>query len=61
MSDHLIHLRTTFHILRDQTLFVMQSKFTFGVSQMHYVGHVISGQGVVMDPHKVEAVVNWPC
>ena len=27
---------------------------------MTFLGHVISVDGVSVDPHKIEAIVNWP-
>jgi hypothetical protein len=28
--------------------------------RIHYLGHVISGEGIVVDPTKVEAIMEWP-
>ena len=28
--------------------------------RIHYLGHVISGEGIVVDPAKVEAIMEWP-
>ncbi|PHT85500.1 hypothetical protein T459_07606 [Capsicum annuum] len=36
------------------------SKCSFGQSQMEYLGHIITGQGVSPDPAKINAMVNWP-
>jgi hypothetical protein len=36
------------------------SKFSFYQSNIHYLGHIISGEGIVMDPVKVEAIMEWP-
>ena len=30
------------------------------MEKVHFLGHVISKVGVLVDPPKVEAVVNWP-
>jgi hypothetical protein len=32
----------------------------FYQSRIHYLGHVISGNGIVVDPAKVEAIMEWP-
>ena len=32
----------------------------FYQSRIHYLGHVISGEGIAMDPAKVEAIMEWP-
>lgn len=35
------------------------SKCVFAQRQLRYLGHVISDQGVAMDPDKVQAVLHW--
>ncbi|KAJ9543487.1 hypothetical protein OSB04_023194 [Centaurea solstitialis] len=35
-------------------------KCSFGQTAVEYLGHIINGQGVAMDPKKIEAVVDWP-
>jgi hypothetical protein len=35
------------------------SKYLFYQSKIHYLGHVISGEGIVVDPAKVEAIMEW--
>jgi hypothetical protein len=32
----------------------------FYQSKIHYLGHVISGEGIVVDLAKVEAIMEWP-
>jgi hypothetical protein len=36
------------------------SKCSFYQSKIHYLGHIISGEGIVVDPVKVEAIMEWP-
>ncbi|GJT24415.1 transposon ty3-I gag-pol polyprotein [Tanacetum coccineum] len=40
--------------------YVKRSKCVFEAASLDYLGHIISGQGVEMDPKKVEAVTTWP-
>jgi hypothetical protein len=35
-------------------------KFSFYQLRNHYIGHAISGEGIVVDPTKVEAIMEWP-
>jgi hypothetical protein len=32
----------------------------FYQSKIHYLGHAISDEGIVVDPTKVEAIMEWP-
>ena len=59
-KDHMVHVRIVLAILRGHTLFAKESKCCFGVGQVEYLGHFITGKGVSTDPRKVEVVVQWP-
>src|SRR3954462_12735505 len=45
--------------LREHQLYAKFSKCEFWLKQVDFLGHVISAEGVAMDPIKVEAVLNW--
>ena len=59
LSSHVAHVRKTFEILRQHSLFAKVSKCEFFRSSVHYLGHVVSEQGLSPDPAKVQAVANW--
>lgn len=40
-------------------LFMKLSKFEFHKTKIDYLGYRISENGLEMDPHKVQAVVEW--
>ena len=54
------HVRVVLALLRNNTLYAKASKCYFGVNQVEYLSHFISGEGVSTYPRKIEAVVNWP-
>jgi hypothetical protein len=58
--SHLDHLKVVLQLLSDHHLFVKLSKCSFGMGEVEYLGHVVSGHGVTMDKHKVQAVMDWP-
>ena len=60
MAQHLGHVRAILSLLQQHRLFVKKSKCAFGSSSIAYLGHVISANGVTMDPAKVQAVEDWP-
>jgi len=45
------------HILRDRKLFTKLSKCEFWLEKVQFLGHVISKDGVAVDPIKVESVM----
>lgn len=59
-SAHLSHLETTLNILSNHKFLANISKCVFGMTSLTYLGHIISGDGVQMDPSKIESILNWP-
>ncbi|XP_004292526.1 PREDICTED: uncharacterized protein LOC101313866 [Fragaria vesca subsp. vesca] len=59
LPSHLEHLEMIFRQLQQHKLKVKQSKCSFGVRQVEYLGHVISAKGVSVDPKKVECIRTW--
>ena len=59
-ADHLKHVKAVFQLLHQHHLCVKRSKCSFGASSVGYLGHIISENGVAMDPTKVAAVEAWP-
>ncbi|XP_073120440.1 uncharacterized protein [Henckelia pumila] len=47
-------------ILRTEHLYAKLSKCEFWLNRVIFLGHVISGDDISVDPSKVEAVINWP-
>ena len=59
-KDHLSHLEFVLSILKQHQLFARFSKCTFGVREIDYLGHTLSGAGVAMETTKLQAVLDWP-
>ena len=57
---HLQHLRTVLELLLNHQLFAKRSKCVFGCSEVEYLGHIISRQGVSTNHKKATVVVSWP-
>ena len=54
------HLRVVLQTLRNERLYAKFSKCEFWLSEVAFLGHVVSGDGIKVDPKKTEAVKNWP-
>lgn len=59
-EEHLQHLREVLQILRDANLYAKLSKCTFGTHELEFLGHIISKDGLKVDPKKTAAVTSWP-
>lgn len=59
-SDHLKHVEQVFQLLQQHQFKVKLSKCSFAKQQLHYLGHVLSPNGVANDPSKVAIVQKWP-
>ena len=57
-EEHEEHLRIVLQILRERKLYAKLKKSEFWLNQVVFLGHVISKDGITMDPNKIEAVVN---
>jgi len=60
MDEHLQHLRTVLQLLRDNHLYAKMSKCTFARTELEFLGHILSGDGLRVDPKKTSAVADWP-
>jgi hypothetical protein len=59
-EKHLQHLKITLNVLANNQLVANRKKCAFAQLKVEYLGHVISLEGVAMDPSKVECVHQWP-
>ncbi len=55
-EEHLCHLREGY----DLPIFVSPKKCGFLKPQVHFLGHMISAQGIQPDPAKTEVVKSYP-
>jgi len=60
LDEHTHHLRIALDVLRRNELDAKFSKCEFCLEKVAFLGHVVSSEGVSVDPQKIEAVTNWP-
>ena len=58
--EHLEHLEEVFHRLRKADLKMKCSKCDFFKSKIHYLGHLISAEGIRPLPNKLDCIRNMP-
>nr|AAV31273.1 putative polyprotein [Oryza sativa Japonica Group]AAV31377.1 putative polyprotein [Oryza sativa Japonica Group] len=58
-EEHEEHLRLALEKLREHQLYAKFSKCEFWLSEVKFLGHVISSGGVAVDPSNVESVLSW--
>ncbi|KAL4277816.1 hypothetical protein GQ457_03G008370 [Hibiscus cannabinus] len=58
-EDHDRHLRLVLQTLLENQLYAKLSKCEFWIREVVFLGHVVSSEGIRVDPKKVEAIVNW--
>ena len=46
-------------VLQEKQLYAKMSKCEFWLEEVGFLGHIISKGGIVVDPTKVEAVMQW--
>ncbi|MCO5595899.1 hypothetical protein L7F22_049950 [Adiantum nelumboides] len=59
-AEHMDHLRAVIEMLRKEMLVVNGKKSEFFMEEIHFLGHIVSKDGVRMDPAKIQAIQDWP-
>jgi hypothetical protein len=58
-EGHAGHLHVVLQCLREHRLYAKLSKCDFWLKEIKFLGHTISQEGIVVDPNKVQEVMNW--
>ena len=56
--EHEQHLRIVLETLREKRLYAKLNKCDFWLKEVSFLGHIVSAEGIRVDPIKIEAVVN---
>jgi hypothetical protein len=59
-NEHVMHVKRVLDVLKKEKLYVKLSKCDFGKTSLVYLGHIVGGGQLKIDPSKVEVIVNWP-
>ncbi|GKC90461.1 putative nucleotidyltransferase, ribonuclease H, partial [Tanacetum coccineum] len=58
-EEHVEHLRLVLELLKKEKLYAKFSKCEFWLREVQFLRHVINGNGIHVDPSKIEVVKNW--
>ena len=58
-EDHAEHLRVVLTRLREHKLYAKFSKCEFWLQKVPFLGHVLSENGISIEPSKVQEVMDW--
>ena len=58
-EDHDTHLRVVLETLRKEQLYAKMSKCEFWLKEMSFLGHIVSEEGIRVDPRNIEVILEW--
>ena len=58
-EEHAQHLRIVLTRLREHQLYAKFSKCAFWLEEIQFSGHVLSANGIAVDPSKVKDILDW--
>ena len=59
VKEHVLHLKIVLQTLKERQLYAKFSKCEFWLNEVVLLEHVVSRNGIFIDPKKVEAIINW--
>jgi hypothetical protein len=58
-EEHIEHVKKVLDVLRKEQLFLKLSKCEFGKTSLIYLGHIVGGGKLKIDPSKVKVILEW--
>ncbi|KAK8931429.1 hypothetical protein KSP39_PZI016937 [Platanthera zijinensis] len=59
-EQHVTHLEKVLQKLREHHLYAKFSKCEFWLKEVSFLGHIVSANGIAVNPAKIRAVRDWP-
>ena len=56
-ENHDMHLRVVLETLRKERLYAKLSKCEFWLREVSFLGHLVSEEGIRVDPRKIEVII----
>lgn len=60
MEEQKEHLKLVLQTLREHQLYAKFSKCDFYKEEIQYLGHIITREGITVDPEKIRTIMEWP-
>lgn len=60
LEEHHQRMEIVLEVLRENKLYTNKKKCSFAYSKVEYLGHIISGRGVEVDPENIRSIKQWP-
>ena len=58
-EEHEAHLRVVLELLKEHRLYSKFDKYEFWLTEVKFLRHVVSSEGVTVDSSKIDAVQDW--
>ena len=58
-DEHVMHVNKVLDVLRKEQLFLKMSKCEFGNTSLVYLGHIVGGGQLKINPSNIEVIMNW--
>jgi hypothetical protein len=58
-EEHEHYLRMVLQVLREHQLYAKLRKFSFYQNRIHYLGNIISEEGITLELENIEAIKGW--
>jgi hypothetical protein len=58
-EEHIEHVKRFLDVLRKEQLFLKLSKCEFGKTSLIYLGHIVGGGELKIDPSKFKVILEW--
>lgn len=60
MEEHVLHLKAVLARLREHKLYVKPTKCMWAQTEIDFLGHNVSSQGMSVNPDRAKALQDWP-
>jgi len=58
-DEHANHLRMVLQTLKEHQFYGKLKKCEFSLEEVVFLGHVVTKEGIKIDPQKVKAIIEW--